>query len=775
VSDVAVLSAGVFNLGFIGVGPQAGAFLEWWAGRLRRHCLSDPANGMFVDQRWLDYVPGMFPHVIVRDPGCNVAYWNLHERKLEHSSNQVTVNGSPLRFFHFSGFDAAAPALLSRYQGPKPRVLLSEQPVVRELCERYARQLVAHGHTALPEPYGFSTLPDGAPIDRTMRRVFRDAVLEAEERRGPIPPAPFSWQHLVRWYQQPSAEAPRLSRYLLGLYRQRIDLQRAFPSLHGASVDAYLNWVRFAPWAMRTIPAALREPAAAWPADDASSAFRPGLNVAGYFNAELGVGEVARLIASAASADGIPVSAVLNSQTLSRQQALFPIGVNGGPYSVTLVCANADETPRALDALPREMTRDCHRIGFWFWETERLPYAHALSADHLDEVWVATDYVASAVRAAISKPVYVCPLPMRVPQSTTRSRAHFGLPDGFLFLFAFDFLSSVDRKNPIGAIDAFSRAFRPGEGPTLVLKSINGAFDRTAHERVRAATRGREDIVTIDEYLPGDERDALMRSCDCYVSLHRSEGFGLTLAEAMAMGKPAIATGYSGNLAFMTPENSYLVPWTIARVPSGCAFYPEDEVWAEPDLDAAAAMMRCVYGNQDLAKARGQIGRESINRCLDGRRTAEFVRERLRDIEAARQAARPVEPAPAPAEPLAASPVTHEEPIVMSDETVRLLTADIAAAEHDLAEAHRMLVTGLPLHHPSRFGWPGQLLRTAILRLIRPQTQLDVRAHERQVQAMRRVIDSLRRGLPEDPVQSESGAALAAEPASTDKPPTAPD
>ena len=111
----------------------------------------------------------------------------------------------------------------------------------------------------------------------------------------------------------------------------------------------------------------------------------------------------------------------------------------------------------------------------------------------------------------------------------------------------------------------------------------------------------------------------------------------------------------------------------------------------------------------------------------------------------------------------------------MSDETVRLLTADIAAAEHDLAEAHRMLVTGLPLHHPSRFGWPGQLLRTAILRLIRPQTQLDVRAHERQVQAMRRVIDSLRRGLPEDPVQSESGAALAAEPASTDKPPTAPD
>ena len=538
VNDVSVLSAGVFNLGFIGVGPPAGAFLEWWAGRLRRHCLSDPANGMFVDQRWLDYVPSMFPHVIARDPGCNVAYWNLHERTLESSSGQVTVNGTPLRFFHFSGFDAAAPALLSRYQGPRPRVLLSEHPVARELCERYARHLLLHGHVAAPEPYGFSTLPDGTPIDRTMRRVFRDAVLEAEERGHPVPPAPFSWNDAVRWFQAPSAEAPRLSRYLLGLYRQRIDLQRAFPSLHGPPVEVYLNWVRFDPWAMRTIPAALREPAAAWPAGhDAGAAFRPGLNVAGYFNAELGVGEVARLIASAVSADGIPVSAVVNNQTLSRQQAAFPVPSNGGPYSVTLVCANADETPRALDALPKAMTQDCHRIGFWFWETERLPYAHALSADHLDEIWVASEYVASAVRAAVSKPVYVCPLPVRVPEITRRSRAHFGLPEGFLFLFAFDFLSSVDRKNPIGAIEAFGRAFSPGEGPTLVLKSINGAFDRTGLERVRAAIRGRRDIVTLDGYLPGDERDALMQSCDCYVSLHRSEGFGLTLAEAMAMGQ----------------------------------------------------------------------------------------------------------------------------------------------------------------------------------------------------------------------------------------------
>ena len=98
----------------------------------------------------------------------------------------------------------------------------------------------------------------------------------------------------------------------------------------------------------------------------------------------------------------------------------------------------------------------------------------------------------------------------------------------------------------------------------------------------------------MDGYLPSRERDALMNACDCYVSLHRSEGFGLTLAEAMALGKPTIATAYSGNIAFMTPENSFLVPWRPGRVPPGCEPYPKGDCWAEPDLDAAASLMRLV-------------------------------------------------------------------------------------------------------------------------------------------------------------------------------------
>ena len=158
VSDLAVLRAGVFNLGFIGVGAGTERFLEWWSGRLRRHCISDPANGMFVDQRWLDYVAGLFPHALVDDPGCNVAYWNLHERRVERTASGFDVNGRPLRFFHFSGFDPAVPYLLSRYQGRNPRVLLSERPALRELCDGYAAKLRTGGHCPVAVSYGYSTL-----------------------------------------------------------------------------------------------------------------------------------------------------------------------------------------------------------------------------------------------------------------------------------------------------------------------------------------------------------------------------------------------------------------------------------------------------------------------------------------------------------------------------------------------------------------------------------------------------------------------------------------
>ena len=748
ISDLAVLRAGVYNLGFIGVGAGTERFLEWWAGRLRRHCISDPANGTFVDQRWLDYVAGFFPHATLRHPGCNVAYWNLHERTVERTADGFDVNGHPLRFYHFSGFDPEVPYLLSRHQGRNPRVLLSQHPALQELCEGYAARLRANGYRPGGERYGFASLPDGTPVDSVMRRLFRRALLDAERRGLQPPPWPFRWDEIVHWLNAPAPEAPRLSRYLFGLYQLRPDLQREFPRPFGSQADAYLHWVRFDPVANQSIPAVLRpsEPDGVFQREDADP-LPPGLNITGYFKAEQGVGEIARLITATARSVGIPVATFVNDQTPGRQQDTFDLGSNGGSYATTLVCTNADEFPRAMDAIPREMTDGCHRIGFWFWETEQLPSVYQAAGDLLDEVWVASEYVAAAVRATVSKPVYICPIPLRVPDPVPVSRAELGLPEGFFFLFMFDFLSDIHRKNPIGLVEAFCRAFRPGEGPTLVLKSINGHLARRPSEALRAAIGGRPDIIAMEGYLAGRERDALMQSCDSYISLHRSEGFGLTMAEAMAFGKPTIATAYSGNMDFMTPENSFLVPWRQARVPKGCEPYPEGDVWAQPDLEVAASLMRLVYDNPPLAKERGRVGRAHVLDHLSGARTAAFVRGRLLEIDAQRQALQ-AEPVPGDDPDLATVieiAETIQEPAPDESEPLSELTSLLAQAERDAITADQMIAGGIPFATPSPFGWPGRVLRTTVLRLLRPYATFSASAHQQHLQATMRVLESLRK------------------------------
>ena len=188
------------------------------------------------------------------------------------------------------------------------------------------------------------------------------------------------------------------------------------------------------------------------------------------------------------------------------------------------------------------------------------------------------------------------PLPVVVPSVPDGvPRAALGLPeDRFVFLFVYDFLSTVERKNPLGLIDAYTRAFGPDDGTALVLKSINGEKHLEQLEQVRAAAAGRPDVFVLDEYLSPTHHSALLGHCDAYVSLHRSEGFGLDMAAAMGLGKPVIATRYSGNLEFMDDATSYLVDYELEPIGPGCEPYPADSRWASPRLDHAAELMRRV-------------------------------------------------------------------------------------------------------------------------------------------------------------------------------------
>ena len=180
-----------------------------------------------------------------------------------------------------------------------------------------------------------------------------------------------------------------------------------------------------------------------------------------------------------------------------------------------------------------------------------------------------------------------------------------------------------ERKNPLGLIDAFTRAFPTGSGPALAIKAINGDKRPAERDRLRAAAAEHPGVHLIEHFHTASEKNALIAACDCYVSLHRSEGFGLTMAEAMWLGRPVIATGYSGNLEFTTPETAWLVDHAMCPIGSGSDPYPADGEWADPDLDHAARLMREVAEGPEEAAERAVRGAREIRGAIRrGRRSA---------------------------------------------------------------------------------------------------------------------------------------------------------
>jgi glycosyltransferase involved in cell wall biosynthesis/SAM-dependent methyltransferase len=643
-SEQDILLAGTYNLGFIGLGRSdfADHFLDWWSERLESDCIVDPARGFFVDQRWVDLVPGLAPDFhLIRDPGFNVAYWNLPTRELERDNGSYRVNGEPLRLFHFSGFKPTRPHLLSSYQN---RVRLGDDPVLTQLCRDYADALVAAGHDeASGWSYGFSTTYSDLPLDHSLRASYRLAVADGE-----VSGSPFTQEgerELLEWCNAPAGRggAHGVTRYLEVLYDRRPDLRAAYPDLEDAAIArGYLGWVR-AYGAAEVGIADVLLPAA----DDADERPREppprrerplALNVAGYLNAELGVGEVARQLIAALDAHRVPLLPVGLLAPNSRQGHDFAAAQKlDAPFDINLICVNADGLPGFAQQAGTDFFDRRYSIGVWWWELSRFPEQLHGSFDYLDEVWAGSQFVANALQGVAPIPVVHVPLPVQVAAGIEPARAELDLPEGeFVFLFAFDYNSVFKRKNPLELVEAFATAFRPEDGVRLVIKSINHERDRDNHDRLRLAAAPHPHIQLIDRYLEARDNHALIASCDAYVSLHRSEGFGIGMAEAMLRGKPVVATGYGGNTDFLWEETGYPVAHTIVPVGEGAWPYDPGAEWAQPDLDDAVRQLRAVVADPAEAARRTERGQHHLRTQHSPEAAGTRMMSRLEPIHAAR-------------------------------------------------------------------------------------------------------------------------------------------
>jgi glycosyltransferase involved in cell wall biosynthesis len=452
------------------------------------------------------------------------------------------------------------------------------------------------------------------------------------------------WQ--IRYFFSASS-LPRLNRLQELVYFSRPDVMQSFPL--PTATDGFIVWFR----QFITVETGLIEALRSLPDCAPQSGSGPlpfGVNVIGYAYGQLGIGEDARMAMKSILACGLPATMLDFSpgkavSQLDRSMSEF---VGDEPcYGINMFCLSALEHARYFAERGCETLANRINIGYWPWELATWPreWQHLLSL--VDEVWVSSPHTSKSVQSsplAAIVPIRLMPMAVVLDEIAQRDRAAFGLPPkACLFLFAFDLNSSAKRKNPKACVLAFLKAFplvqkagqghQPGRGSQqvgLVIKVHPPAAPNPDWDELKQLQASDPRIHLIEQTLSKPDLLALYRACDCFVSLHRAEGFGRCIAEAMLLARPVITTAYSGNMAFTGPENALLVDYKLKRLAANDYPFGHGQVWAEPDITAAAKLMRQVLEQPATVKPLAAKGKSDIGKAhrpaIIGKRYADALR-----------------------------------------------------------------------------------------------------------------------------------------------------
>ncbi len=366
-----------------------------------------------------------------------------------------------------------------------------------------------------------------------------------------------------------------------------------------------------------------------------------GINLLGNIRAENGLGQSCRLLAHMLLKTGEPVlfrEFVANKEAFRNSDETFTsLLEEKAKYDINIIHM---EPPELIRKYTLERLKDLdgrYNIAFWLWELETFPKSWKKAIDLVDEIWTPSEFSSNVIRKITSKPVYTVPYVVGAEVDTRYDRDYFAVPkDKFLYLIMYDSNSTMERKNPIGAIEAYKTAFpKEDEKAGLVIKINNpqpGDIDK-----IKSILEGYENVYFITEVLTKTEVNSLISIVDVFISLHRAEGFGLVMAEAMLNGTPCVATNWSSNTEFMDEESAAMVKVTFTDIKETVGAYEKGMTWAEPDVQEAAAYISQLFGNRPYYEKIRINGKIKIQSTLNTDSNIRFISGRLQEIREKKQ------------------------------------------------------------------------------------------------------------------------------------------